>query len=217
MDVPEDPRDVVKEDAMDSCEHGLPNSPLTQFHPFLRLPLEIQDEIWKHLLTRKRTLHIRLETVGKSDYNILLEECEIISSVFHVHRESRRCALRYYRVQLPCHYFWDHKRSKGQTLYFNLELDTLRVKIDGEFAKFAKDLYLKDPSDILGDSEETCLQYAQLIKARCFRSDTQPAARFWAFSVDSLQNVTKDTEASKEVIVFDGSIEDTLKQDLELK
>ncbi|KAM0224172.1 hypothetical protein ACHAQD_002550 [Fusarium lateritium] len=71
--------------------------------------------------------------------------------------------------------------------------------------------------DILGDSEETGLQYAQLIKARCFRSNTQPAARFWAFSMDSLQNVTKDTEASKEVIVFDASIEDTLKQDLELK
>ncbi|KAM0245303.1 hypothetical protein ACHAP5_005536 [Fusarium lateritium] len=149
MGVFKDPRGEANEDAMDSYEPGLPNSHLTQkdkqFHPFLRLPLEVQDEIWKHLLTHKRILHIRLETVGKSDYNIL-EEREIISPVFHVHRESRRFAQCYYRVQLPCHYFWDHKRSKSQTLYLNPELDTVRVKIDGNFVKFAKDLYLKDPS-----------------------------------------------------------------------
>ncbi|RBR21439.1 uncharacterized protein FIESC28_04976 [Fusarium coffeatum] len=69
-----------------------------------------------------------------------------ISKLFRTTSESRRVALSFYRVQLPCWYSWGKywTTSKKTTLYICPELDTLEFDNTHHFECFANDVWTHD-------------------------------------------------------------------------
>ncbi|EMT60883.1 hypothetical protein FOC4_g10012170, partial [Fusarium odoratissimum] len=62
--------------------------------------------------------------------------------------ESRRAALAFYRVQLPCWYKRkDKTRSRG-TLYVCPELGTLNLRSLEAFGCFSRDIWAHDPRHV---------------------------------------------------------------------
>ncbi|CAG7563822.1 unnamed protein product [Fusarium equiseti] len=110
------------------------------FHQFRRFPVEVRCLIWEQALSHERWIRIDLhspknwETLPDphppGEYEFTIYKQWKISKLFRTTRESRRVALGFYRVQLPCWHRWDRKRdiSKKTTLYICPELDTLEVK-----------------------------------------------------------------------------------------
>ncbi|KAI8659170.1 2EXR domain-containing protein [Fusarium sp. Ph1] len=127
-----------------------------KFHLFPNLPTEIRCQIWEQALCHERLIFIELHanldpwtnTLIPDDYVITLPQRSTISKLFSVNAESRVCASRFYRVQLPCSYrCGDHVEENG-ILYFNAELDTLAISGFGYFVKFANDLWMHDPKRV---------------------------------------------------------------------
>lgn len=149
--------------------------PTETFPLFPRLPAEIRYLIWEQALSHERLLRIKLEKIARGEeksiknsektqhglpepgreYQIVLKERHAISKLFRATSESRRAALSFYRVHLPCRYEWfEHAESNG-TLYLCPELDILEIKTDEDhprtskpFANFAHDVWAHDPRRI---------------------------------------------------------------------
>ncbi|KAI8718215.1 2EXR domain-containing protein [Fusarium sp. LHS14.1] len=149
--------------------------PTETFPLFPRLPAEIRYLIWEQALSHERLLRIKLERIATREeksiknsektqhglpepgrgYQILLKERHAISKLFRVTSESRRAALSFYRVHLPCRYEWFENAESNGTLYLCPELYILEIKTDGNrhkspkpFANFAHDVWAHDPRRI---------------------------------------------------------------------
>ncbi|KAM5519270.1 pectinesterase precursor [Fusarium oxysporum f. sp. phaseoli] len=118
-----------------------PLEPCGDFHLFARFPADIRWLVWQQALSHERWIDITLDRFDYTyiphlwqmlakpeEYNIVLGHCWRISKLFRTTSESRRAALAFYRVQLPCWYERkDKTRSRG-TLYVCPELDTLNLR-----------------------------------------------------------------------------------------
>lgn len=126
-----------------------------EFHLFSQFPLDVRCAIWEQALSHERLICVYLDPPGDwgegptpKDYVVVLSQRQIISKLFRVNKESRSCASRFYRVQLPCIYeYWGHPEENG-TLYFNPELDTLLISGIEYLVKFAHDLWVHDPRHV---------------------------------------------------------------------
>lgn len=137
-----------------------------EFHLFPQLPTDIRCMIWQQALCHERLLLVDLVSSehkfgryrhrpytyrplwvkpGPEDYVIVLIQRPAISKLFHVNAESRSCASRFYRVQLPCTYLCgDHVEENG-ILYLNPELDTVAIWGFEFLVKFAHKVWVHDP------------------------------------------------------------------------
>ncbi|RSL72457.1 hypothetical protein CEP53_001151 [Fusarium sp. AF-6] len=77
------------------------------------------------------------------------------NELFHVTSESRRAALSFYRVHLPCRYEWFEDSESTGTLFLCPELDIVEIEIEQyrpktsiPFANFAQDVWTHDPRRI---------------------------------------------------------------------
>ncbi|EEU42349.1 uncharacterized protein NECHADRAFT_79831 [Fusarium vanettenii 77-13-4] len=149
--------------------------PTETFPLFPRLPAEIRYLIWEQALSHERLLRINLERIATGEkksiknsektqhgllepghgYQIVLKERHAISKLFRVTSESRRAALSFYRVRLPCRYEWFENAENNGTLYLCPELDILEIKTEENgsktskpFANFAHDVWAHDPRRI---------------------------------------------------------------------
>lgn len=130
--------------------------PCLDFHQFRRFPTEIRCLIWEQALSHERWIRIDLRLPKdwrtlprprpRDMYEIRVYRQWKISKLFRTTSESRRVALSFYRVQLPCWYSWDKYRttSKKTTLYICPELDTLEFNDVYHFEYFANDVWAHD-------------------------------------------------------------------------
>lgn len=130
--------------------------PCSNFHQFRRFPEEIRCLIWEKALSYERWIRIDLhlprdwETLPDprppGEYEFSIYKQWKISKLFRTTRESRRVALGFYRVQLPCWHRWDRRRGtpKKTTLYICPELDTLEFNDLRRFEYFANDVWSHD-------------------------------------------------------------------------
>ncbi|RSM14448.1 hypothetical protein CDV31_005465 [Fusarium ambrosium] len=135
-----------------------------EFHLFPQLPTDIRCMIWRQALCHERLVFVDLISRGTeyhgywhrfswvkpipNNYVIYLFQRPNISKLFHVNAESRSCASRFYRVQLPCTYFCGGRVEENGTLYLNPELDTLAIWGYEHFIKFARDVWANDPKRV---------------------------------------------------------------------
>jgi hypothetical protein len=116
------------------------------FPQFALLPPELRDAIWELSLCRERFIRIVLTppkasrkskadddddddgnpSEGTAKLRVIVRGRQVHTKFLRVNRESRRAALSFYRVRVPCRYKHD-KRSKRGMLYVNPELDTLWI------------------------------------------------------------------------------------------
>ncbi|OBS21523.1 hypothetical protein FPOA_07860 [Fusarium poae] len=125
----------------------------TDFHQFARFPPEIRCLIWEQALSHERWIRIfltshnndntgRLMNFGR--YYLCIYSRRNMSKLFRTTHESRRVALGFYRVQIPCFTRdWDREENKT-TLYICPELDTLEVAGLKFFELFAYDVWARD-------------------------------------------------------------------------
>lgn len=135
--------------------------------------------IWDLALNQERLLHVKLQPypafaadsnerpVGlvhsektSEEYIIILCERQAISKLFRVNLESRKAALRFYRVHLPCRWAWEGRVEENGMLYFNPERDILEVRVFSEppghgievtgelFVNFANKLWTADRNHV---------------------------------------------------------------------
>ncbi|RBR21438.1 uncharacterized protein FIESC28_04975 [Fusarium coffeatum] len=135
--------------------------PCANFHQFSRFPAEIRCLVWEQALSHERWVRVHLEQgfwdsdmedEPQPDYDIYVHINTKISKLFRTTRESRRVALRFYRVQLPCRYFLQsthggHPGEDGEKgiLYLCPELDTLSVSTMYRIGYLARDILDLDP------------------------------------------------------------------------
>ncbi|EWZ41034.1 hypothetical protein FOZG_06453 [Fusarium oxysporum Fo47] len=138
-----------------------PLEPCGDFHLFARFPADIRWLVWQQALSHERWIDITLDRFDYTyiphlwqmlakpeEYNIVLGHCWRISKLFRTTSESRRAALAFYRVQLPCWYERkDKTRSRG-TLYVCPELDTLNLRSLEAFGCFSRDIWAHDPRHV---------------------------------------------------------------------
>ncbi|KAF4963603.1 hypothetical protein FSARC_8388 [Fusarium sarcochroum] len=123
------------------------------FHLFPRFTEDIRWLVWEKVLSHERMIDITLrpadcanETKHPRDYDIVVDNRWKLSKLFRTTSESRRAALAFYRVQLPCWY--QSQRNQGEmngVLYLCPELDTLMLNSLEVFEYFAHDLWAHDP------------------------------------------------------------------------
>ncbi|EWG44957.1 hypothetical protein FVEG_15760 [Fusarium verticillioides 7600] len=140
-----------------------PLEPCGDFHLFARFPAEIRWLVWQHSLSHERWIDITLnrldytdlahevrELTNPEEYNVVLSHRWRTSKLFRTTSESRRAALAFYRVQLPCWYkSKDQVMSRG-TLYVCPELDHFFLQSFSfdYFERLAHDLWAYDPRHI---------------------------------------------------------------------
>jgi hypothetical protein len=132
-----------------------PLEPCGDFHLFARFPDDIRWLVWQHFLSHERWIDITLkpgsftnerrEQTNHQNYEIILGHRWKISKLFRTTSESRKAALAFYRVQLPCWYKRKDKSMVNGTLYVCPELDTLMLNCLEVFENFAHDLWACDP------------------------------------------------------------------------
>ncbi|RGP76953.1 hypothetical protein FLONG3_4891 [Fusarium longipes] len=129
--------------------------PCTEFHQFARFPPEVRCLIWEQALCHERWINIHVRTTmgaPRSVYEIFICRPWKISKLFRITRESRRVALSFYRVKLPCWYTRDAYLSSQEemraTLYICPELDTFQLVHTTSFEYFAYDVWAHDPLHI---------------------------------------------------------------------
>ncbi|KAI1326129.1 hypothetical protein F5Y16DRAFT_375854 [Xylariaceae sp. FL0255] len=162
---------------MDAGEHFQIINPIFldsfSFSTFPLLPPEIRDEIWQFSLRHPRLINIHIKTRGYlppgSETTLLdderagdastnqrpkFEECwqhvddvRALSKLMRVNREARACALRFYRVHIPC-YLQD--RSNLGILHLNPENDIINIQTNNavEYIRFINKLRVNDPLGI---------------------------------------------------------------------
>lgn len=129
------------------------------FHQFSQFPPEIRCLIWEKALSHERLVRVNLthghthsstEDTARPDYEVFVHMDSKISKLFRITRESRRAALNFYRVHLPCQYFQSkHEYRNGEegksgTLYLCPELDTLSIQTVDKLEYFAHDVWALD-------------------------------------------------------------------------
>jgi hypothetical protein len=94
----------------------------------------------EHLLGRSEGIEssrgIEATSGPQGDYDLIIEGNQVISKFLRITQESRRVALKFYHVHLPCQLTTDpgdclccrFTGSKPGILYFNREYDFLRFK-----------------------------------------------------------------------------------------
>ncbi|KAH3908307.1 hypothetical protein HBH56_173280 [Parastagonospora nodorum] len=144
-----------------------------EFFPMLTIELRLQ--IWEYAVQQTRFLKIYLEplsqdtstdpysglnalnkVVSNVGYTVTVKSLHCSSKLLAVSREARKAALRFYRIQVPCHI----KVSEGRRMpssvqapfYFNPAYDILHVKsalpLSRTFVPFLHDLRAYDPKDV---------------------------------------------------------------------
>ncbi|KAF5625001.1 hypothetical protein F52700_9376 [Fusarium sp. NRRL 52700] len=131
-----------------------PLEPCGDFYLFARFPDDIRWLVWEHYLSHERWIDITLkpgsftgkrrEQTSHQNYEIILDHRWKISKLFRTTSESRKAALAFYRVQLPCWYERKDKSMVNSTLYVCPELDTLMLNCLEVFEHFAHDLWTDD-------------------------------------------------------------------------
>ena len=134
--------------------------PCPDFHQFSRFPAEIRCLVWEQALSHERWVRVELEHGRRHsdtedapipDYETFVHINTKISKLFRTTRESRRVALCFYRVQLPCRYFLqprhgcDEEEGKKGILYLCPELDVLSVLTIYRIGYLARDMWVRDP------------------------------------------------------------------------
>ncbi|KAF5970607.1 hypothetical protein FBULB1_9635 [Fusarium bulbicola] len=135
-----------------------PLEPCGDFHLFARFPADIRWLVWQHSLSHERWIDITLdrfdhtdlahevrELANSEEYNIVLSHRWRTSKLFRTTSESRRAALAFYRVQLPCWYKSKDKNMSRGTLYVCPELDHLFLNSLEYFEHLANDIWTCDP------------------------------------------------------------------------
>ncbi|KAF4445751.1 Zinc finger ZZ-type and EF-hand domain-containing protein 1 [Fusarium austroafricanum] len=78
-------------------------------------------------------------------YAPLVYERSTIGKLFRVNSESRKAAMRFYRVHMPCYYHWkDGEIWRKGILFLRPELDTVQLGISKHFALLASDVFTLD-------------------------------------------------------------------------
>ncbi|KAF5627876.1 hypothetical protein F25303_10628 [Fusarium sp. NRRL 25303] len=132
-----------------------PLEPCGNFHLFARFPDDIRWLVWQHFLSHERWIDITLrrgsfssserrEQTYHQNYEIILDHRWKISKLFRTTPDSRKAALAFYRVQLPCWYQRKDKSMVNSTLYVCPELDTLMLNSLEVFESFAHDIWTCD-------------------------------------------------------------------------
>ena len=127
-----------------------PHRGTSTFRQFPRLPAELRDMIWEQSLCHERLIDVELAPgrepehlglhrtlpyqrrlraslqISDSFLVVLLGNRRSNTKLLRVSSESRRAALRFYRVQVPC-YCEREGRAVERTLYLHPELDTLHI------------------------------------------------------------------------------------------
>jgi hypothetical protein len=129
------------------------------FHQFARFPPEVRWLIWEQALSHERWINIHVKSAKRDKtttpwrrgmYEIIVA-CKgwKISKLFRITRESRRVALSFYRVKLPCWATWDAYLNRQEEmriiLYICPELDTFQIVTMAHFEYFAHDVWAHDP------------------------------------------------------------------------
>ncbi|CVK99355.1 uncharacterized protein FMAN_02197 [Fusarium mangiferae] len=140
-----------------------PLEPCGDFHLFPLLPDDIRWLVWQHSLSHERWIDINLnrldytnpphrmrELANSEAYSVVLGHRWRISKLFRTTSESRRAALAFYRIQLPCWYESKDKIMSRVTLYVCPELDHFFLCGFSfvYFERFAHDLWACDPCHI---------------------------------------------------------------------
>ncbi|ORY02676.1 hypothetical protein BCR34DRAFT_591847 [Clohesyomyces aquaticus] len=153
------------------------------FHHFPRLPPELRLRIWELSVQKHRLLEAQItskfhdtknppystldELFSDRKYIILVRGIQLHSKLLRVSRESRKEALRFYRVHIPCylHKARSVRGYKRSILYFNPEYDYMHVILNGstshDFIDLIHDLKSQDPRGVgfinvaLGGSSDT--------------------------------------------------------------
>jgi hypothetical protein len=100
--------------------------PLTAFHLFPKLPLELQQNIWKHSLSEPRAISLEgggtvLETPEEGKYfeeHYLIKASDHIPATLHCNSESREVATMKYT-------YCFEKQLKRKGIFFDLNSDML--------------------------------------------------------------------------------------------
>ncbi|KAF5662849.1 hypothetical protein FHETE_7743 [Fusarium heterosporum] len=118
------------------------------FPQFARLPPELREQIWEECLIRERMISINLVEHHGSPrlYTAIPKEEKVISKLFRINTESRSCALRFYRVQMPCRYRRVGGMSEEGILYLNPDIDVFNIHAGTwkAFALFANEVWARD-------------------------------------------------------------------------
>ncbi|VUC37433.1 unnamed protein product [Clonostachys rosea] len=145
------------------------SGPRDGFQLFRVLPAEIRLAVWNQALSNRRVINVlvrgrvlmdgfidseRPGSHSNEKYGVVVDGYQTVSKVFRICRESRKVALEFYRVRLPC---WLHKDTwlnndplKQGFLYFNPDIDFLSISNDsGHVAEFLHDLrVIHDPENV---------------------------------------------------------------------
>ncbi|KAF4988257.1 hypothetical protein FGRMN_9881 [Fusarium graminum] len=118
------------------------------FPLFGKLPPELREQIWEESLTRERMISINLVEHRSSPrlYTAIPKEEKVISKLFRINSESRSCALRFYRVHMPCRYECVGGASEEGILYLNPDIDIFNIHAGTwkAFALFANEVWARD-------------------------------------------------------------------------
>ena len=139
----------------------------SSFSPFSRLPVEIALLIWEQaliqtrligILVRERTsrdLHVSAKNrlglvISGRCYRLQITTQHVPSPLLQTNRESRRAALEFCRVHIPCYRIGGRK---WRFLYINPELDFLSLQNNNVdrpelLADFIHDLKALDPRGV---------------------------------------------------------------------
>lgn len=116
---------------------------LSHFRCFPDLPAELRRKIWRHSLERERIIRMLLyiddwneihNPTGKAPYSIIVSGHQALSKLLRLNQESRKAALEFYRVHIPCQFSGTEKIKTSEnanttpgTFYFNPEFDFLKI------------------------------------------------------------------------------------------
>ncbi|PYI09231.1 hypothetical protein BO78DRAFT_363397 [Aspergillus sclerotiicarbonarius CBS 121057] len=103
------------------------------FHLFPSLPTELRLQIWRYAMQRSRLIRVRLYQADQGateKYRVVVNGRSALSKFLHVNHESRKAALGFYRVHIPCEFRMHSHTTTPMprgTFYFNPEYDILGI------------------------------------------------------------------------------------------
>ena len=148
------------------------------FSQFPMLPKELRLRIWTCSLERHRLIEVKVDyspasgrarpysttnelnkLISGQNYTATVRALQLHSKLLRVNSESRKEALRFYRVHIPCHLQLSKESAKldaasatEAVLYFNPEYDFVRLvtetSVTHRIADFLHDLRAYDPKDM---------------------------------------------------------------------
>jgi hypothetical protein len=133
-----------------------------EFHLFPQLPAEIRHLVWKTALQpHRRIISVKLEKTdgyvrdpnddGTKGYRTVVRADQGFSKLLRVNRESRRVALRFYRLRMPACLRHPGPVHKPMMLYVNPERDVVQIEwacLAEVLIRFLLDLKRLDPRGV---------------------------------------------------------------------